>query len=363
MTRWSVTGAAVVACVVLGAGCARDGKTSQGGREPGARTAAPGATRGTTRDDAPRVPIDRVGQSALREKAIELVETLARSGDAQVRANAIEAASYAPTRLAPVIERGLRDTSPGVRSVAAMAVGRARLREIAVSVTPLMGDPTSAVRVSAIYALARTGNDVDRSPLAAYLLHDPSPWVRRHTAFVLGELGDASAIPLLRAAAGADTTMPPAQARTYALQIAEAMHKLGDQRATQVLRAALYPSRPEDLEGAALAVQILGQVKDRESIGPLVQLADYTDRSGQKYPPEIRLGVAGALAGMGLPQGGYIADEYVGSADPIVRSQVAFVYGEIGDRASWGRLAGLMQDPDERVRVAAAASVLRSGGR
>ncbi|MDX2131361.1 MAG: HEAT repeat domain-containing protein [Planctomycetota bacterium] len=303
-----------------------------------------------------------IGQSALRERAIEAVETLAKSTDAQTRANAVEAASYVPARLSDVIARGLRDASPGVRSVAAMAVGRTAMKDLAPQVTPLMADPSPTVRASAIFALAKCGVDVDRSPLARFLLEDPSAWVRRHTAFVLGELGDPSAIPLLRAGA-AGSSLTPDQEKALHLQIAEAMVKLGDADALQVLRAALYPSRPEELEGTALAVQIIGQVRDRESIDPLIQLVEFKDRAGQQYPAEVRLGIAAALAGMGLPRGGYVADEYVASENPVLRAQAAFVYGEIADRASWGRLDELMNDADPRVRVAAAASVLRSARR
>lgn len=61
--------------------------------------------------------------------------------------------------------------------------------------------------------------------------------------------------------------------RLLQLQLAEAMVKLGEDDQIATIRAALYPSRPEDLEATALAVQIIGQVKDRGSIDELIYLS------------------------------------------------------------------------------------------
>lgn len=320
--------------------------------------------KGTVMPPQDLTPPDRVQASALRERALQTIEVISRSEDAQARANAVEAASIAPGRLVEVIQRGLRDPSPGVRSVAAMAVGRGKLKELSGGLSALLNDPTAHVRVSAIYAMTACGQRVDRSPLAGYVMHDPSPWVRRHTAFVLGEMGEASAISLLRAAlrelAPSDAT---AQVKSFHLQVAEAMAKLGDDGARQVLRAALYPSRPEELESAALAVQILGELKDRDSIDQLIYLAEYRDRTGQQYPAEVRLAIAGALAGVGVRQGGFIAEEFRESENPVLRSQAAYVYGQIGGRSAWTRLEEMLGDGEERVRVAAAAGVLRASGR
>lgn len=76
-------------------------------------------------------------------------------------------------------------------------------------------------------------------------------------------------------------------------------------------------------------------------------------------PAEVRLGVAAALARMGLKEGGFIADEYAANTFPPIRAQVAFVYGEIGRPESLAKLEEFMADPDPMVRVAAAAGVLK----
>ncbi len=352
----------VASCLVLAApalmlmGCAGQPEAAApGGAKPSAAATAAGEPA------APGQPprVDRVQASRIREQAIEILEQSAQSSDPQVRANGIEAAMIAPTRLVILVETGLRDPNPGVRNVSAMVVGKAKLASLAEKCRPMLADPVPQVRASAILALAVNKRSVDRTPLAEMLLNDPSPWARRHAAFVLGEIGDKSAMSLLRAAAHeGDSDLGAEQVRSYQLQIAEALIKLGDDDARQAVRAALYPSRAEDLESAALAVQIIGQVKDREAIDQLVYLSQYKNREGQMYPAEVRLGIAQALSGMGIKGGAYIADEFKANPSPALRAQAAFVYGFVG-KSQLATLEAMMADPDPTVRIAAAASVLR----
>jgi HEAT repeat protein len=306
---------------------------------------------------------DLVANSGLRERAIALIEECALSEDAQIRANAVETAGLAPKRFSAVIAAGLEDKSPAVRCVAAMTVGKSRIKALVRHVQPLLNEESAFVRSAAIFALANCDAPVDRNPLAGMLLNDASPRVRSHVAYILGELKDKSALPLLRAAArerfpGAT----PEQQRLFELQLAEAMIKLGDDTQRPVVRAALYPSRPEELEAAALAVQIIGEVKDREAQYQLVNLSAYRDRQGNMYPAEVRLGIAGALGLMGLKEGGFIADEFAQHAAAPIRAQAAYVYGQIGLPEHWGKLDALLGDPEGSVRVAAAAGILRAMG-
>jgi HEAT repeat protein len=350
-TITSISTGLVISIYVSGCGGPKVGEAGPKGG-PGKATQPAGAA-------AAPVRIDRVEASRIRERAIEIIEQADRSTDPQVRANAIEAALIAPQRLGGIIEKGLRDPNAGVRNVAAMAVGRGKLANLAEKCRPMLSDPTPQVRASAILALAANKRAVDRTPLATMLLTDPSPWVRRHAAFVLGEIGDRSAMALLRSAAHAgDEGLSQEQVASYQLQVAEALIKLGDDDAKQAVRAALYPARPEDLESAALAVQIISQVKDREATAQLVHLSEYKNPQGQMYPAEVRLGIAQALSGMGVRGGAYIADEFWQDPAPTLRAQAAFVYGYIG-RDQLARLDTMMNDAEPTVRIAAAASVLR----
>lgn len=313
---------------------------------------------------APRPPearsLDTVASSSLRERAIVLIERSCKDQDPRVRANAVEAAGYAPNRLLESIRTALRDENVGVRSVAAMTVGRHRLRALMEDARPLAGESDAYAATSGIYALAMNGDPIDRSPLAAYLLNDPSIRVRSHVVFLIGEMGDASAVPLLREA-GRKRVSKAAQAELaiFQLQLSEAMVKLGVESQLEPLRAALYPSRAEDLEGTALAVQALGQVKDRGAIDQLVYLSAAKDQQGNLMPAEVRLAVAGSLAKLGLPKGDFIADEFVKSSTPTLRSQAASVYGETRSPDNLGILRAMLDDPDGGVRVAAAASVVK----
>lgn len=357
--------AGLAAGLVMGsiAGCAGSG-TTKPQTSGSVGTTAAGSKAPGARPDQPEPIQGAVAISDLREQAISVVEKESGGTDALVRANAVEASGQSSGRLRVVIENGLNDPNLGVRSVAAATVGRARLKGFAPKLRGLLQDSSPYVRASAIGALARCGEEVDQSPLAEMLLTDPSPRVRSQAAFVIGEIGNKSALGMLKQAAGAKLERATAaEMKIMQLQIAEAMVKLGDDEQLQPIRAALYPSRPEELEAAALAVQILGQVGDKAAKGQLMKLATYKDRAGQTMPAEIRLAVAAALAKMGEKEGGFIAEEYRSSNAPAVRAQVAATYGEIGDGISLGRLREMMADQDAMVRVAAAAGALKAVGR
>lgn len=347
------------AALILAAGCAGGGTRSSPPSSAPRTTAPAGAAPA-----GPTAITNSIAIAALREQAIGVIEKEAAGPDALLRSNAVEAAGYSPARLRSIITRGLDDPNLGVRSVAAATAGRAKLKGVAQPLHGLEMDSSPYVRASAIGALARLGEPVDQSPLAEMLLRDPSPKIRSHAAFTIGEVGNRSAIGLLREAAGAKLERAsPGEVKLMQLQIAEAMVKLGDDAQLQPIRAALYPSRPDELEAAALAVQILGQVRDRAAMGQLMHLASYRDPSGQQLPAEIRLAVCSSLAKIGEKKGGFIAEEFHASQTPGLRAQAAAAYGDIGDGVSLGRLKELLEDPESLVRVSAAGAVLRAVGR
>ncbi len=306
---------------------------------------------------------DPVALAALRERAVSVIESGVRSPEAEVRANSIEAANKLPARMENLVALGLTDTNEGVRTVSAMSVGRSKLDRLTPAANTLRNDPSPYVRSAAIFALAMNGREVDLSPLATMLNGDGSTRVRAHVAFILGELGNPSAAPMIKAAGRQNAARAANAGQTdtqlMQLQFAEALVKLtNDGSSLESLRAALYPSRPEELEATALAVQILGQVRDRKSVDNLIYLASYKDESGNLLPAEVRLSVAGALARMGMPQGAFMAEQYWKTEIPAVRAQCAYVYGVTGGPQNLERLETLLGDAEERVRVAAADGVL-----
>lgn len=300
---------------------------------------------------------------SAREVAIDRLVEMAGSTNPQVRANAVEGLARTGARSEAVVALALRDENPGVRSVAAMVAGRARLSSLAPTLRAMGDDPSQFVQASVLCSLHRMGEAGDPTPVSRMLLESPDPRLRAHAAFVLGEMGDPSAIPMLQQAWSApmrNTT--ESERRIFRLQVVEAMLKLGDWSSVDSVRSALYPARPEELEATALAVQIMGEVRDRDSIDQLIYLSD--DSGNRVMPAEVRLAVAGALAKLGLNQGGFIADEYAANPSPMVRAQAAAVYGRTGKIEHLPRLGALMDDPSEVVRVAAASGVvdLLSGG-
>lgn len=350
-----------VACAALSA-CSPGAQTSPKPDSTQPVRTGGNASAGTVQSGEPK-PINLsnpVAASELRERALAHLTKLAKSTNPVVRANAIEAASKAPTRATDIIRQALSDPNPGVRSVAAVAAGRTKISAVAPQIRPLVDDSSDFVRLSARFALSRLDEPVDITPIGRAMLESDSVRLRSHAAFLLGELGNPSAIAMLR-----DATQNRARGATkeenrlFDLQAAEAMAKLGDEGQVQVIRAALFPSRPEDLEATALASQILGQLRDQGSVDRLVYLSEFRDpATNEQYPSEIRLTIAQALAGMGLRGGEFIADEYAASPNPLLRAHAATVYGTFATPKAVGRLSLMLDDPAEEVRVGAVNGVL-----
>lgn len=313
---------------------------------------------------SPAQPVSSRDLLALRDRAIEMLVEMSASETPQVRANAIEGLEGAPNRLEPIVALGVLDANAGVRAVSLMVAGRQRFSAQAGPARTNLHDPSAFVQAAALFALKRFGQDIDLTPLATMLLEDPEPAVRAHAAFILGEFGEESALGMLRQANARQ--MPragQAQLAVMRLQFAEAMVKLGDDDQIHTLHAALFPSRPEDLEAAALAAQILGEVGGRRSIPDLINLAIQQDERGNHMPAEVRLAAARSVAKLGRTDGEFIAHEYASSDNAAIRAQVAMVYAETLDRDGLDALTAMLDDPDEMVRVAAAAGLLRAVNR
>lgn len=358
MTRLTRNALAVAACIAIAGAAAAQDSTLPRGRTP--------------------APMSLVERSALRERALDLLVEASRSNDALIRANAIEGLQSAPQRAEPVVRAGLVDTNLGVRFVAAMTIGQLRLRESVPFVRPLLNDPDPRVRAAAIFALSKNGQEVDPTPLAS-MLENPDSRVRSEAARILGELGNPSAIPMLKSAVArspgrTETQGAAMQAeRLFQLQVAEALVRLGEPGASDSLRAALYPSAREGLESAALAAQILGNLKDEKIARRLVELVEELAPNTQRFadprrntyaqPMEVRLAAAKSLAQMGFEDGMYVGEMYMTDTEPAVRAQAAFVFGASSHARMLDPLRTMLEDPSPLVRVSAATGILRVLGR
>ena len=296
--------------------------------------------------------------SELREIAIDHLMEMTTDPSPEVRANAIEALKSVPSKVEPVVALALTDPNEGVRSVAVMVAGEAKLSSLAPSIRERIHDSSPYVRSAALYALGEFGEDIDLTELSTLLFEHPQVHVRSQAAYILGELGDRSAIPMLQQAAREQLSNASViEKKIFRLQVAEALIKLGADQNIDTIRAALYPSRPEELEATALAVQIIGQVHDESSIDQLIYLSDKD--ADIPMPAEVRLGVAASLAGMGHREGAFIADEYFDSDIAPVRALSAVVYGKTRAPGNLGKLEILMvNDPSPLTRVAAAGAIV-----
>ncbi|MEQ9094925.1 MAG: HEAT repeat domain-containing protein [Phycisphaerales bacterium] len=303
---------------------------------------------------------DSVELSQAREAAIEQLEQLAAHADPVIRGNALEALLDAPGRASPLLERALGDPSPGVRATALTGIGRAQRAELAQSAKPLLRDQSPWVRLSAAYALAANGDSSGTQEIVRALMNSDDPRLRAQAAFVLGELGNPSALPLLREAAARPMPLAPeGRVRLMSLQLSEAMVKLGDQEQIQPIRAALYPASAQELEATALAARILGEVGDHASETQLAFLTARLDERGNMLPPEVRLAAVYALAQLGKTQGDAIAIAYLDDPRASVRGLSVLALGEIGKTRHLDKMGLLLADPDPSVRVHAAAAVVR----
>ncbi len=311
-----------------------------------------------TEPDGSQRVIEVAPSTELRAAAIDRLIELSSDLNPQIRANSIEALSPVTQRVEPIVALAINDPNEGVRAVAAMVAGKRNLATLAPSIRGLTQDPSPYVRAAALYALSSFGESTDITELSVMLLESQDPSVRSQAAFLLGELGEASAIPLLQQAAV--IPVPNASSierKILRLQIAEALFKLGFESSIDTIRAALYPSRPDELEATALAVQIIGQIRDESSIDQLIFLAD--PETSQPMPAEVRLGVASSLAQMGYREGSFVAMEYLDAELDSIRAQTASVLGKTEGRENLGHLElMLMNDPSPLTRVAAAGAIV-----
>ena len=323
--------------------------------------------------------------AAARPRAIDLVCAAARSQDVAERAHGLEAAQYLPERATPLLALGLEDQSPVVRYVAAVTIGKLKVRDLAPAVRQRLAveqaeardlerlpagpgdkgadDQTrrraamlSAVRsawAADLFALHQCGQDADLGPLAEMLTREDG-LLRGNVATLLGLMGDRSAVALLKDRVR--LTLPRAEAVNRALlnlQYAEALVRLGEGSYLQPVRAAVYSPFPEV---RVLALSLVGDLDDKTQVTGLVNLL--TDPDVETM--EVRLAAAGALAQFGDRRGAQVITTCAQAQDARLRAFATKGLGALGGPAEGAALAALLQDPDAQVRLAAAAAVLHA---
>ncbi len=295
--------------------------------------------------------------AGLRAEAVNLLEQAIDSPTAILRANAIEGMKHHPVLLEVFVRRGLVDDNRGVRFVAAMTIGEHRMDDLAHLLEPLQRDESESVQAAAIYGMQRCGLNPDLTPLASMIVSN-DPEVRGNAALVIGELGNPTAAPMVRAAVGRGMERVSASRNKMVdLQLAEALVKLGDEREIEVIRAALF-APAEEGELTALACMMCGRLHDERAAANLVRLAVREGRFQQ--PAEVRMAATWALARLGTGQAALeVPMENVTAEMSPLRAQAALTQGEIRAAAAVTTLSEMLRDPNPMVQVAAASAILQ----
>jgi apolipoprotein N-acyltransferase len=294
-------------------------------------------------------------------RALEIVVAASSSDQPIYRTHALEGLELcSATVVEPIARRLLVDPNDGVRFAVAVIVGKRRLTGCADLVEPLAVDPSDSVRAAALYALVRLGRVVDLTPLAQ-LAASPNERTRSNALFVLGELRNASAIPLVESVVTRRLEdEDPARRRVVDLQAAEAMAKMGDYRQYDPIRAALY-APPEQGEVVALACQMIGEADDRGARQHLIGL--WNEKGPLARPLEIRLIAGASLARIGEPNLEpviVVAEAALTDPSPSIRAQAVATLGWVGGDRALVAIAPLLSDPVPLVRLAAAVASLRA---
>ncbi|MDG2201556.1 MAG: hypothetical protein P8K80_10300 [Phycisphaerales bacterium] len=329
----------------------------------------PGSARWSSREDSvirpgsptlqhQTLPQIQVLDESIRVSAIDLLMQASESDDPLMRAHAIEGLQPVDEQIDEVVRRGMVDTNQGVRFVAVMTVGLRNLCSLSHLMQPMLEDSSPSVQAAAMYSLDRCGIEIDLTPLASMVLGS-NPTDKANAAYVLGEIGNPSAITLIRNGVGRHMRqVEAARVQTIDLVMAEAMVKLGDESERQVIRAALF-SPSERGELTAMACQMLGRSGDTMMVQNLQELA--TGQGPRQPGIEIQLLACDALARIEperVPVEVVLAN--TSHQQPEIRAQAASVLGTL-DSARYGpQLSLLMRDQDPRVQVAAAAAALRN---
>ncbi len=324
------------------------------------------AARNGPAELAPAAPIQSFSVASdlsSTQNATDLLLQATASPSWELRSQAVQGLSASPAVLSAVCERLMGDPHASVRYATCIVIGQERLGNIVQLTRPLLLDPSPSVRAAALFALARCGEPVDLTPVGAMLLGD-NIRDRSNAAYILGRLGNPSALPLLKSSIQQATARAdPYEESIFLLQVAEAMVLLGDDDQLDPIRASLFqPENRAELIG--LGCQIVENVRDR---GALSHLHRIMSASGaQTRPLELRLVASTAwvrLGGQPLGEALAIALEGARNPEPVIRAQATFALGAIGTPEARAALSGMLSDVDPRVQVAAAAAILRGASR
>ncbi len=288
-------------------------------------------------------------------KAVGLLQAHFRSTDPAIRCNCVEALQPAKDpRAKDVIEEGLHDDAWVVRFASAMAAGKRREHDLLPTLESLaVSDPSGSVQAASIYALHRMDRNSDMNILAS-LIRSNDTSTRANTAMILGMMGDPGTIPLLRSL-GSD---PDDRAH---FEITAALARLGDESAQKALFAESISKFGEDQWHV---MEVCADLPRDVALGPLMAglqgIPDnvHVDAHTQGLTTARQLKAAASLAKLHNGEGADVSIKNLNNKEPGMRALALLALGEMLTPEQLKGIAGYLTDPDDGVKIAAAAAII-----
>ena len=248
----------------------------------------------------------------------------------------------------------------GVTFAGLMALGTLRNAEFIEQIRNRAEDPDPHVKIAALFALHRLGDQRRTGEVGDYLLHHSDARVRANAAIAIGRLGEPKSVKLLRRALQQEDKIAPK------IQILEALAIYGDEHGIERLIAFAYDPRP-DLVALALMCLADAECPAAEKLFRLrLASSDY---------PETKLAAALGLGKLGSDDGLDLAIAYLYFKTPDksrpddppeqqisrARGLAALALEAIGSPLAIGPLRDAFEadGQSEYVRLAAARAAIR----
>lgn len=297
---------------------------------------------GGCRQEAAPSPATLAERQNCEAAARQQLDAALASSNPVLRTHAVEAlANSVGAGASRQILQAMDDPNPMVRFAAAMAAGDLALAEARDVLLRLTNDHNPHPRLAAVFALHRLG-DTRFSRNLEQALKDTEPQVRANACFALGRLNEKSAVRILR-------PMLRDNSRAVRLQAAEALWRLGDQQGLEWLVVA---NQSPDTGDQMLALRAMAEPRDprlRAQIWPSLSSKDLC----------VALVAARALGMLDSADGYKLAVGGARSKEASDRFLAALALGSIRKPEAQPVLAPMLNDPDARVRIAAAMAILQ----
>jgi HEAT repeat protein len=281
-----------------------------------------------------------MGQAGDKSVAPELVRYLLRETNINGQVAAAETLKKLGDKSStPILRERLKHAEPSSRISAIRILGIFGDKDTTGAITERLWDAEMNVRIIAAFALRDIGDKKAVPELIRLLneLNTNQHYLLQTTLFVLGELGDETAIPAL-----VDYLLnePNIGGQVAA---AEALRKLGDKSAAPFLRQRLKHKNPSRREGA---VRALGILDDKSATSAIVECL-------QDESLDVRIAAIGTLRRMGdkstLPKLIEIFND-TNTNNPRLLREIATALGEFHDKRAKSALEKFHKSDDPRTQ-------------